>query len=72
VLAERLSEAGGDVGGGELAGRHLVQQRLELVVVVLVDERHADVGALGQLSGAAQPGDRTLRRRRGSDILPFG
>ena len=32
----------GDVFGGELRTRHLVEQRLELVVVVAVDQHHVD------------------------------
>jgi hypothetical protein len=32
----------GDVLGGELGAGHLIEQRLELVVVVAVNERHLD------------------------------
>ena len=42
-LAEDRAQRPGDVGGRQLGRRHLVQQRLELVVVVPVDQRDGDV-----------------------------
>ena len=41
VVAEQLAQREGDVARGELRRRHLVEQRLELVVVVAVDQRDA-------------------------------
>ena len=47
-LAEQLAQRVRDVARRELRGRHLVEQRLELVVVVAVDQRDAHVVVLGQ------------------------
>ena len=41
----------------QLRGRHLVEQRLELVVVVAVDQRDAHVVVVGQPPGAADAGE---------------
>ena len=41
----------------QLRGRHLVEQRLELVVVVAVDQRDAHVVVLGQPPRAADAGE---------------
>ena len=56
-LAQRVPQHGRDRAGREDAGRHLVEQRLEQVVVPLVDERDVDVGAGEQAGGgqAAEP-----------------
>ena len=43
VLGEDRADRPGDVGGSELGGGDLVQQRLELLVVVPVDQRHGHV-----------------------------
>ena len=51
-LAQRV----GDVAGRQHRGRDLVQERLELVVVVLVDERDVQVRALGQVPGTGHAG----------------
>ena len=56
VLPEQLAHLEHDVARGDLAGRDLVQQRLELVVVVAVDERHAHVLVVGQAPGAREAG----------------
>ena len=40
-----------DVVDGEAGGGHLVEQRLEGVVVVLVDDKHIDGGVLERLGG---------------------
>ena len=45
----------GDIRGGDPGGGHLVEQRLEEVIVVLIDQDHLHRGA-GQLAGGAQPG----------------
>ena len=50
-------EVEGDVAGGQLRGRHLVQQRLELVVAVLVDQGDADAVLAGEPLGARDPGE---------------
>ncbi len=55
-VGEDVAQRPGDVGGGQLAGCHLVEQRLELVVVVPVDQRDVDV-VLGQLGRAPDPGE---------------
>ena len=55
--------------GGEHRRRDLVQQRLELVVVVLVDERDVDVVVLRELPGAGDAGEPAADdRRRGSGL----
>jgi hypothetical protein len=53
VLPELLADRDRDVGRGELRGRHLVQEREELVVVVAVDHRHPHVIVLRELLRAA-------------------
>ena len=57
VIVEELAQRVGDVARGQLRGRHLVEQRLELVVVVAVDQRDAHVVAVGQAAGAADAGE---------------
>ena len=52
VVAEDPAQWPGDVVGGELGGGNLIQQRLELVVVVTVQQDHVDV-MLGELLGAS-------------------
>src|SRR5262249_25725010 len=54
VLAESLADVERDVARGELRCRDLVQQRLELMVVVLVDQGGPDV-VLRQLPRASEP-----------------
>ena len=59
MLGLRLSAArigDGAVARGQRAGRHLVEQRLEQVVVHPVDERHVDVGA-AQLARGGEPAE---------------
>ena len=55
-LAKMPRKRSSDVGDGQLAGGDLVEQRLELVVVVPVEQRHGDV-VLGQLLGASHAGE---------------
>ena len=55
VVAEDPAQWPGDVVGGELGGGNLIQQRLELVVVVTVQQDHVDV-MLGELLGASDAG----------------
>ena len=43
--------------GASWRGRHLVEQRLELVVVVAVEERDVDVVLLGEPLRAADAGE---------------
>ena len=52
-LAQRV----GDVAGRQHRRRDLVEERLELVVVVLVDERDVQVLALGELPGTGDAGE---------------
>ena len=56
VALEDASQRAGDVGRGQLRRRHLVEERLELVEVVAVDDRHGQA-VLGQLLGAADTGE---------------
>jgi hypothetical protein len=46
----------GDVLSGQLGTGHLVEQRLELVVVVVIHECHLDV-PISQLEGTGHPGE---------------
>ena len=57
VVAEELAQRERDVAGGQLRGRDLVEQRLELVVVVAVDQRDADVVLARQPPDAADAGE---------------
>ena len=43
VSVKEIAERMADCGGLEQRGRHLIQERLEGVVVVLVDDDHVDV-----------------------------
>ncbi len=54
---EQLVQGEGDVGARQLRRRHLVEQRLELVVVVPVDQGDVDVLVLGEGARAAQAGE---------------
>ena len=51
-LAEHGPQGPSDIGRGQLRGRDLVQQGLELVVVVAVDQGHGDTGIAQDLSAA--------------------
>jgi len=57
LVAEDVAECEGCVVGRENASRHLVEKRLELLVVVLVDEGDVDVVVWGEFEGAAQAGE---------------
>ncbi len=61
LLAEQAAHRRGDVARGEPRGRHLIEQRLEQVVVVAVDQRHGDAGA-GR-APRRRPCRRSRRRR---------
>jgi hypothetical protein len=63
VAGEDAPQWPGDVGHGQLRRRHLVQERLELVVVVLVEQGHVDL-VLGQLLGTADAGEATADDER--------
>ena len=56
-LGRDLAQRVGDVAGRQHRGRDLVQERLELVVVVLVDERDVQVLARGELPGTGDAGE---------------
>jgi hypothetical protein len=58
VAVEDPAQRPGDVGHRQLGRGHLVQQRLELVVVVAVEQRDRHV-VLGELPGAADAGEAT-------------
>ena len=53
VLAatQNVPQHGGDCTGRQDAGGHLVEQRLEQVVIALVDERDVEVGRCEQAGG---------------------
>ena len=55
-VAEDRADGKGDVGRFESGRRHLVEQRLKRVEVVLVDDGHAHV-ATGQTLGGGDPGE---------------
>ena len=60
VLLVQLAEVDLYIDAGELEGRHLIEQRQELVVVVPVDQRDPRmVRVLRQLVGAPEPGEPT-------------
>ena len=59
MLHQDVPQAEGDVAGRQEPGRHLVQQRLELLIVVLVDQRDADLRMRCQFAGAVQSGKTT-------------
>ena len=64
VVAKDPAQRSGDVIGGQLGGGHLIQHRLELVVVVLVEQNDVDV-ILGELLGAGNPGEPTSHNEHG-------
>jgi len=51
LVTQHLAERRRDVSFGEESSRHLVEQRLEQVVVGTVDERDVDIGAREPLGG---------------------
>jgi hypothetical protein len=53
VLAHELAQRVRDVAGRQLRGRDLVEQRLELVVVVAVEQRHAQLVVAREAADAA-------------------
>jgi hypothetical protein len=57
VIVEELAQRVRDVARGQLRRRDLVEQRLELVIVVAVDQGDPDVVAVGQPPGAADAGE---------------
>ena len=56
LVAKMRRMGDGDVAGVQGGGGHLVEQRLEQVMVASVDERHLDVG-LGQLPRRVEPAE---------------
>ena len=56
LLVEQIAQRMSDGGGLEQVGRDLVEERLEGVVVVLVDQHHVHVGLL-QRPGGAEAGE---------------
>ena len=67
LLVEEVAQRVADRGGLEQVGRDLVQERLEGVVVVLVDEDDVDVGVL-QLRAAPMPANPPPRMRTRGDV----
>ena len=61
LAAQDAADRRGDLGRRQPRGGHLVEQRLEHVVVLAVDERHVD---RGPRQGLAPPRARRSRRRR--------
>ena len=77
VLAKQLAHLERDVARAELRGGDLVEQRLELVVVVAVDQRHAHVVVLRQPARAGEPGkagahDHHMRRAHATTSVRAG
>ena len=62
LIGKHLPQRVGDVAGRDLRGRHLVEQRLELVVVVAIDQRDPHVLVVSQLARTPKTGE--ARRRR--------
>src|SRR5215831_6903897 len=54
MAAKGLTKGSGQIACADLPCRQLIQQGLELVVVVLVDEREPHVGVLCQIPGASE------------------
>ena len=73
LVVEQIPQRVPDRGGLQQVGGDLVQERLERVVVVLVDHRHGDVGVL-ELPGGADateaPTEDDHMRRPGVDRVP--
>ena len=69
VMAEDPADRIGDVGRGQPSQRHLIEQRLEEVIVQAIDHRHRDVGPPEGPRGGEAPEPRTnddhLRSARG-------
>ncbi len=49
--AEQAADRPGDLGGRQDRGRHLIEQRLDQVVVALLDQRGPGAGPLQPLDG---------------------
>ena len=64
VVAEQLAQRERDVAGRQLRGRDLVEQRLELVVVVAVDQRDAHVARRARAASRSRRRRSRRRRRR--------
>ena len=66
-LDRRVFPENGPVGtgyvlGGQLGAGHLVEQRLELVIVISVDQRHLDRG-ITQLAGTGHTSEPTTKNQ---------
>ena len=57
LVKDVLRSVPGDISGGQLRGRDLVQQWLELVVVALVDQRDVHAFFAGEFLRAADTGE---------------
>ena len=70
-LAQHVPQRRRDLAGREDAGGHLVQQRLEEVVVPAVEQRHVDTVDVSEEAAGGQPAEAAADARRpdGSDSL---
>ena len=59
MVSQDGSQTEGSVGCGKLNCRNLIEQRLELLIIVLVNQGNVDVRTRCQLAGAVQPGKAT-------------
>src|SRR5215471_6530331 len=59
MLSQHRSQTEGGIGCGKFSGRNLIEQRLELLIIVFVDQCDADVRARCQLASTVQSGETT-------------
>ncbi len=71
VAPERCTDRRGALAGGETAARHLVEQRLEQMVVGAIHERHVHV-CVAQLVRGCQPAEATADDDDAAAVLARG
>ena len=59
VAEECAAQIEGHIVGSEDCGGDLVEQRLELMIVVLVEQRDPNIRVCSELAGTVQPGETT-------------
>ena len=59
MLSQNRTQTEGGIGCGKFGGRNLIEQRLELLIVVFIDQCDADIRARCQLAGTVQPSKAT-------------
>ena len=59
MVPQDTAQVKSDVAWRQRRTSHLIEQWLELLIVIFVDQRDPNVGMLGQLLGAVQPGKTT-------------